>query len=211
MKKIYLIITLILIVGALTIGYNYWINTPEYSLLQIQKSIENKDRYLFEKHVDTENIIEGVIADITEVFLEEINEEANTDTSFFDTEVLAQGLVVLLKPVIASAIIEGFDEFWEKNIERIPSGHESGTTSSGDNTDFLKTIAGSAEMTYLNKNGNMARVGFELTNSDTSEKTLLELKLIKTENYWKISEISNLQELLRGEKDNIRDLIDIDG
>ena len=58
MKKNIIIIA-ILVIGIF--GYNYWINTPQYSLLQIQKSVDTKDRFLFDKYVDTNGIIEEVV------------------------------------------------------------------------------------------------------------------------------------------------------
>ena len=50
MKKNIIIIA-ILFIGVF--GYNYWINTPQYSLIQIQKAIDTKDKFLFDKYVDT--------------------------------------------------------------------------------------------------------------------------------------------------------------
>ena len=66
-----IIIAAIIVIGLF--GYNYWINTPQYSLLQIQKSVENKDRLLFEKHVDSRKIIEEIVDDISEMFIDEVD------------------------------------------------------------------------------------------------------------------------------------------
>ena len=116
MKKNIIIIT-ILIIGVF--GYNYWVNTPYYSLLQIQKSVDTKDRFLFDKYVDTNGIITEVIEDLSKIFIEEMDTQESSEYSFFDPSVLAAGLVSLFQPAIENAIEEGFDEFWEDEVETV--------------------------------------------------------------------------------------------
>ena len=72
MKKNFLIATTISVIALGAFGYNFWINSPQYSLLQIQKSIENKDRFLFDKYVDTNGITEDIIVVLTKIFIEEM-------------------------------------------------------------------------------------------------------------------------------------------
>ena len=55
MKK--LLVGSIVIAGIAYETYNYWKQTPEYSLLQIKLALETKDSYLFEKHVDLDRLI----------------------------------------------------------------------------------------------------------------------------------------------------------
>ena len=118
MKK-NIIITAILFIGIF--GYIYWINTPQYSLLQIQKSFDAKDRILFDKYVDTNGIIEELVEDLSKLFIEEMDTEESYEYSFFDPQILATGLVSLFRPAIENAIEEGFDEFWEDEIETVGS------------------------------------------------------------------------------------------
>jgi hypothetical protein len=118
-----LIILLLLAAGI--VGYNYWVNTPQYSLLQIQKSVENKDRFLFEKYVDSDQIIEEIVEDISKIFIERMGAEDNAEYSFFNPQILAAGLVSLFKPTIENAIEDGFDDFWEDKIENIEDSNES--------------------------------------------------------------------------------------
>ena len=94
MKKIIIIIA-ILVLGVF--GYSYWINTPQYSLMQIQKSIDTKDKFLFDKYVDTNEIIE------------EMDAQESYEYSFLDPQVLTAGLVSLFQPAIENAIEEGFE------------------------------------------------------------------------------------------------------
>ena len=85
-----IIIAAILVIGLF--GYNYWINTPQYSLLQIQKSVENKDRLLFEKHVDSQKIIEEIVDDISEMFIDEVDNGQSNEYSLLNPAFWASGL-----------------------------------------------------------------------------------------------------------------------
>ena len=71
MKRISIVsIILAALLLAGEVGYNYWINTPQYSLIQIQKSVHEKDRLLFDKYVDTDGIIEELVDDLSKFFIE---------------------------------------------------------------------------------------------------------------------------------------------
>ncbi len=194
-----IIIAAILVIGL--IGYNYWINTPQYSLLQIQKSVENKDRLLFEKHVDSQKIIEEIVDDISEMFIDEVDNGQSNEYSLLNPAFWASGLTSIFKPTIESVIEEAFDDFWEHEIENFDSYESS--------SEF-GNIVGSFQMSYIKKDGKVAKLGLVAIDPLTSDEVNLELKLNKIENYWRITQISNLEELLKSRMDEVGELIDFD-
>lgn len=194
-----IIIAAILVIGLF--GYNYWINTPQYSLLQIQKSVENKDRLLFEKHVDSQKIIEEIVDDISEMFIDEVDNGQSNEYSLLNPAFWASGLTSIFKPTIESVIEEAFDDFWEHEIENFDSYESS--------SEF-GNIVGSFEISYIKKDGKVARLGLVAIDPLTSDEVNLEFKLNKIENYWRITEISNLEELLKSRMDDVGELIDFD-
>ena len=194
-----IIIAAILVIGLF--GYNYWINTPQYSLLQIQKSVENKDRLLFEKHVDSKKIIEEIVDDISEMFIDEVDNGQSNEYSLLNPAFWASGLTSILKPTIESVIEEAFDDFWEHEIENFDSYESS--------SEF-GNIVGSFEISYIKKDGTVARLGLVAIDPLTSDEVNLEFKLNKIENYWRITQISNLEELLKSRMDEVGELIDFD-
>tara|TARA_Y100000996_G_scaffold397858_1_gene365326 strand:+ start:1023 stop:1631 length:609 start_codon:yes stop_codon:yes gene_type:complete len=194
-----IIIAAILVIGLF--GYNYWINTPQYSLLQIQKSVENKDRLLFEKHVDSQKIIEEIVDDISEMFIDEVDNGQSNEYSLLNPAFWASGLTSILKPTIESVIEEAFDDFWEHEIENFDSYESS--------SEF-GNIVSSFEMSYIKKDGKVAKLGLVAIDPLTSDEVNLEFKLNKIENYWRITEISNLEELLKSRMDDVGELIDFD-
>ena len=201
MKKSIIIIAIIAIIVIGVFGYNYWINTPQYSLLQIQKSVDTKDRILFDKYVDTNGIIEEIVEDLSKLFIEEMDAEESSEFSFFDPQVLAAGFLSLFQPVIENAIEEGFDEFWEDEVETVEIKESK--------SDFTNNLD-SFEMSYLKKDGKIAKLGLEREDPDSGKIVKIELKLNKIEDYWRITQISNLQDLLRQNMDKVEELIDLD-
>lgn len=199
MMKKSIIIIAIIVIGVF--GYNYWINTPQYSLLQIQKSVDTKDRVLFDKYVDTNGIIEEIVEDLSKLFIEEMDAEESSEFSFFDPQVLAAGFLSLFQPVIENAIEEGFDEFWEDEVETVEIKESK--------SDFRNNLD-SFEMSYLKKDGKIAKLGLEREDPDSGRIVKIEFKLNKIENYWRITQISNLQDLLRQNMDKVEELIDLD-
>ena len=195
-KNIITIATTITIIVIGVFGYNYWINTPQYSLLQIQKSVDTKDRFLFDKYVDTNGIIKEVVEDLSKIFIEEMDTQGSSELYFFDPQILATGLVSLFKPAIENAIERGFDEFWEDEVETIESTAE------------LKNNIESFEISYIKREGKIAKLVLEAEDPDSGEITKLEFKLNKTDNYWRITQISNLEDILRQNMDEIEGLID---
>ena len=194
-----IIIAAILVIGLF--GYNYWINTPQYSLLQIQKSVENKDRLLFEKHVDSRKIIEEIVDDISEMFIGEVDNGQSNEYSLLNPAFWASGLTSIFKPTIESVIEEAFDDFWEHEIENIDN-YESSSE--------LGNIVGSFQMSYIKKDGKVAKLGLVAIDPLTGDEVNLEFKLNKIENYWRITQISNLEELLKSRMDDVGELIDFD-
>ena len=195
MKKIIIIIA-ILVLGVF--GYSYWINTPQYSLMQIQKSIDTKDKFLFDKYVDTNEIIEEAVEDISKIFIEEMDAQESYEYSFLDPQVLTAGLVSLFQPAIENAIEEGFEEFWEDEVETVES-----QTDFKNNLNFF-------EVSYLVRDGKVAKLGLVGEDPDSGLKVEIEFKLNKIENYWRITQISNLEDLLRQNIDQLDELIDLD-
>lgn len=195
MKKIIIAIIIFIIIAG---GYNFWINTPQYSLYQIQKSIDTKDRVLFDKYVDTNGIIEEVVEDISELFIEEMETEESSEYTFFDPKVLAAGFVSLFQPAIESAIKETFDEFWEDEVESVESKAD------------LKSNLESFEVSYITRDGKIAKLGLEGEDFDSGEIIKLEFKLNKIENYWRVTQITNLQDTLRQNLDQVEELINLD-
>ena len=139
-----------------------------------------------------------MVEDISELFIEEMETEESSEYSFFDPKVLAAGFVSLFQPAIESAIKESFDEFWEDEVESVESKAD------------LKFNLESFEVSYITRDGKIAKLGLEGEDFDSGEIIKLEFKLNKIENYWRVTQITNLQDTLRQNLDQVEELINLD-
>ena len=193
-KKILIGLGIIAIVGYA--GFNYWKTLPEYSLLQIQEAIETKDVYLFKKYVDVENILEHGIDDILEAAIKESKDSLEED-SLFDTSLFAKGMVELIKPAAISYLRKEIDKYIEEennNKKVIDKTIEVPILGGFDSTKF-KSSLGSARMSYLTKENKVALLGLEFVGED-GDNSVIEFRLRKYEDFWRITEMTNLEEIL---------------
>ena len=198
MKTILISITIIsILVLSSFLGFNYWKSTPEYSLLKIKDAIDTKDVYLFKKYVDLETVVERAV----DVFLEkslESMEEKKDENAFFDISSFAKGLAKLMKPALVKGLInqvekyvegeEGINKSLDENDQTIPALQDLDLSSK-------RNILNNGKKKYLKKDRKVARLGMEFQGKD-GEIIQIELKLGKYEDYWRITEIVNLIELV---------------
>jgi hypothetical protein len=184
LKKNIITLTFIFIGLSGIIGCSNSTDTPQYSWKQIQKSINNKDRLLFDKYVDSDQLIDGAVKDIANLLFEQIELEESADDSFFSAKNIMSGLNMLLQPAIKYDIAKDFDEFWENETEAC--FYELYCL----NLEFI-------EIAYLKEDENVANLGIKTTDLNSGEIIIIEFKLIKFENYWRVTRVANLEEMLQ--------------
>jgi hypothetical protein len=194
-----MIIGVLVVLGLAGAGYNYWLQTPEYSLLQIKEAIDTKDRYLFEKHVDLDRIVSQAVGSFLEFSLSESN--ANNGESMNQLgEQLGAGILKSMTP-LATSLLKDFiaDQFEEESVSDSTDREKSAASNlfsiDSQQRESLKNSLASAKKKYLTKEGKDSFLGIEITNSKSSERIVAEFRLQKKDNYWVVSEISNLEEL----------------
>ena len=68
---------------------------------------------------------------------------------------------------------------------------------SKENSIGIRESLTTAKHEYIRQDGNKAFLGVSIVSKETAQTLLLEFKLQKRENYWRITELSNLETLLR--------------
>lgn len=174
MKKA--LITLSITAIAAISGYMYWLQTPQYSLIQIQDALKNKDIYAFQQYVD----IDGIINRGVDVYV--VHGMKGEDSGF--GQAFAVGMVEMMKPnLIARAKSEviGFVE----------------SKSSVNNSMRQKYDEGGVAIDYdIRKQGNIAFLIIDIKNLETNKSMTAEFKLRKVGDYWRVIEFSNLNDIL---------------
>tara|TARA_B100001013_G_scaffold303502_1_gene205678 strand:- start:251 stop:895 length:645 start_codon:yes stop_codon:yes gene_type:complete len=198
MRKTLISITIVsILVLASFLGFNYWKSTPEYSLLQIKAAIDTKDVYLFKKYVDLETIVERSVDVALERSLENM-EEKKDENIFLDTSSFAKGLVKLMKPSIVNGLVNKVEKYVEgkENLnKRLVKNDRTITALQDLDLSSKRNMLNNGKKKYLKKDRKAARLGMEFQDKD-GEIIQIELKLRKYEDYWRVTEIANLSELV---------------
>lgn len=198
MKKTLISITIVsILLLASFLSFNYWKSTPEYSLLQIKDAIDTKDVYLFKKYVDLETIVERSVDVVLERSLENM-EEKKDENIFLDTSSFAKGLVKLMKPSIVNSLVNKVEKYVEgkENLNKRLIKNDRTITALQDlDLSSKRNMLNNGKKKYLKKDRKAARLGMEFQGKDC-EIIQIELKLKKYEDYWRVTEIANLSELV---------------
>tara|TARA_B100000963_G_C22459830_1_gene595125 strand:+ start:100 stop:843 length:744 start_codon:yes stop_codon:yes gene_type:complete len=182
-------------------GFKYWQTQPSYSLLKIQESIETKNSDLFYKHVDIENILAEFYEDLYELFEEYFSDNFDSDqtSDLFNAKSMAENSFSYMKPGIESAIEQGLGKIWNENdSEEALSEYYSGEYIESAN-DMLAT----AELAYINKDGDKAYLGISMYEAKSGQELVTEFELTKVENYWQVTKWSNFKELTKEAIDDV--------
>jgi len=198
-----LVLSVIGCAGLLALGaWYYWSGTIYHSLSQLSRAIKTYDRYLFEKHVDLENVTRRFIDDLLDVSAEELQGQATGTWEEIGTA-LGITFVQLIKPRLVDEVQHGV-------IRAI----ESGTLVRGQITltnpspsdqlgNAAAQIAGTIPEVRPLRLGKISASGIRATvelsmlpdKSDTPQT--VRLRFIRTpERYWRTTEIENAKDLL---------------
>ena len=178
-------------------GFLYWQTTPEYSLLKIQEAIETKDSYLFKKHVDVENLIERTIDKIFENSIAKREKEPDKESSFPNlSSGVAEGIIEAIKPVAINFLTNEIEKYIEG--ESADDSTSNGLLSLPAFEKFdvrkIESILSSAQKKYLTKEEKVALLGLEFEDAQ-GELRVIEFKLRKFEDYWRLTELSNFDDI----------------
>ena len=200
MKKltILLVVTIMVILGL--IGVFYWQSTrnPRYSLLQVQKAINQNDLVNFKKYVDIEGISNSLIDQALKMAAEQEQSEDEWEQL---GDAIARGFIELLKPRLSELIqlqivklVEtGEHEFREQTTD--PGDPEVSISDIWDKAEGDKAVFQGIE--YIKREGKIAYVGLKFFYEEYDADLILDLKMRDMGSYWQIAEFSNLAEFLK--------------
>jgi len=176
LKIIFVAIGIIVLFGVIGGGY-YWISgTPQYSLYQIGRAVENRDSETFYKYVDIDSVVNSFTDWAWKEMEEMMAEEKPEDEWASWGYELGKGFAELMMPAMKERIKEGLRSEITKTIEGTEEGMQ----------EAFKKI--SYKDIKIERSGKIANV--EILNFLESDISL-KLKMRQaTERYWKVVEIN---------------------
>ena len=197
MKKWFSIILFLLIIVISGIFFWKLMISPRYSLKQLDQAISEHDVIAFNKYVDLDATIDGLIVQTWQYYTSD--EEIGSRWSEIRNEI-SNSLLSVVKPNLKELIKKEVLDYiatgqWTSN----EAGKENKISSIVKRVDKEKIDPeqwDQQSINYTEINGNIAHVG--LTYFDKAKETnfLLEVKMRNMKGYWQMIEISNVAQIL---------------
>ncbi|UOR04843.1 DUF2939 domain-containing protein [Hymenobacter aerilatus] len=194
MKKAFLLVTLL---SVLIGGYWYYRTTaagPKYSLLKAAAAVQSHDVAAFEQYVDVESIASDIVDQVTT--------QRTTLKLLNPGGVAFMSSLRLLKPQLAAAAREEVQRYVE-------TGSVEAATAAQSKRPLNVSILGLAgkmvspdskfkDVKYVKEESSeQALVGLEFTQPAYDTTLVLELKMIKRDDHWQVTQVTNTDELIR--------------
>ncbi len=195
-KKLILLISVIAVVISFCgyLAFNYWKNTPEYSMMKIIESIKEHDVELFNKYVDMENATNRLIDDIMEISINKMQSQNQWEKL---GQEIGKGLVNFIKPQIVSNFKGQVERYIETgDFVNTEGGQEQANIFS---LQELQSRIGNTfkKIKFRKSEGKIALLGIVIFNKNLGKEVTIDLKFRKKEQgYWQLVEISNISKLL---------------
>ena len=189
MKK--LIVLVLIIVTVFGFGsYRYYQTTATYSLNLIRESVENHDWHEFSKRVDVDTILND---GLDEIIYSQLESDSLAEKF---TKQITGGLVQMLKP----SIVEKIKTDLQTTIQTVEEKAGIIVEDKDEPNNFKKRFefGGIDSADYEN---DLANVRIKIHDNLDDRDMFIELQMIKLDDgTWKVSKISNLNEILKGVK-----------
>lgn len=198
-------IGLVLLVVLLLASLGAWLyvtGTPQYSLRQVAKAVEGRDRAMFERYVDVERTVGSAIDGVMDAFLRQAIDSASQSDNPFAVigATLGAAMIENVKPAAVRAatktILDGVesgsiaDAFREAGGEGQAVGPLNLTSSASlDDARFMG-------VTRVDKSNGHAVVGLAIRYEVLDTTLVLHIEMEKGDGRWRIVGVKDLGEFL---------------
>ncbi|UYZ58397.1 DUF2939 domain-containing protein [Hymenobacter latericus] len=192
------ILVLLLLVVLAVGGYWYYRTVaagPKFALAKAAKAVHDHDVASFEKYVDIQSVASSLVDQVAEQ--DQLLGLLNANSG----GLLMRGALNLAKPQLASVARKevqhyvatgSFDANANNEFERIVKFSLAGLASR-----IVSPESSFKGVKYLKEQGELALVGLEFTQPKLDTTLVLELQMRDRGDYWQVTEITNLGEVLR--------------
>ncbi|GAA4390403.1 DUF2939 domain-containing protein [Hymenobacter koreensis] len=193
MKRLLLVLLLIAVVAGGYWFYRDLTTGPKYALAQAAKAVNDHDVATFEKYVNVESVTGSLVDQVTA--------QSSILGMLNPASFLTKGALGLAKPQIARAARKEVQHFVE-------TGSLEAAAESTPQRLVKVSMAGLASkvvspessfkgVKYVNEQGEQALVGLEFTQPKFDTTMVLEVKMRDRGDYWQVTEVTNLGEMLK--------------
>jgi hypothetical protein len=195
-NKFYIFVILLIIVFS---GFFLWrmMVSPQYSLRQLEKAMDEQNVTAFNKYVAVDEVVDSIVVQTWEYYTSK--EETGSRWSEIRNEI-GNTLLSVVKPNLKEIIKKEL-------LDYIATGQWSSSEEEKENNISSIVIQVIKEkidpeqwdqqsINYTEINGNIAQVGLTYLDKKKEANFLLEVKMRNMNGYWQIIEISNVAQIL---------------
>lgn len=190
-------IVLLLVLAALAVGgYLYYQSLkagPKYALLQAANAARTHDMATFERYVDVESVTGSLVDQVTT--------QGSALGLLNPGGMMFKGALRLLKPQLAQAARKEVQHYIEKGTLDPSADTEPQrlvkVSMAGLATKVVSPDSKFKDVKYVNEQGDQALVGLEFTQPKYDTTMVLELKMLRRDDHWQVTEITNTGELIK--------------
>lgn len=182
-----------------TIKKEQYRRTPEYSMTQVRKAIKSRDMVSFERYVDVDRLVDGLVDQVWAVNRLKRNAADKKDLL---TELMDDELLSVSREQVADAArcqLVGYVE--SGRFKRDKAGSDCERAEQFLSKIWNEAIAGYAtfrEIEYVQKqNGGLARVGLSVEFDNSDRGFVLDLLMKDRGEYWQVTSLNNFPEFVR--------------
>ena len=195
MKKMLLFALLLALVGG---GYYYYRTLrggPSGSLIAAAAAVQTHDMATFEKYVDVSSVTSHLVDDVTQ--------QSSALTSLMPGgSLMMGGALKLLKPALAKAAHNEVQRYVETgSLEAAAAAAPKRLMNISLTGLASKVVSPDSEfkgVKYTREEGDNAFVGLEVTQPRYDTTMVVEVKMHRQGDHWRMTQITNGGELLRG-------------
>lgn len=195
MKKILLLVLLIALAAAGYYYYNSLKNGPSGALASAAAAVQAHDMVGFEKYVDISSVTSHLVDDVTQ--------QGSALTSLLPGGSLATGLAMrMLKPTLAKAAHKEVQRYVETgSLEAAAAAAPKRLVNISLTGLASKVVSPDSKfkgVKYTREEGDNAYVGLEVSQPRYDTTMVVEVKMRRQGDHWRMTQITNSAELLRG-------------
>ena len=195
MKKLLLLVLLLALVGG---GYYYYRTLksgPNGALVAAAAAVQTHDMASFEKYVDVNSVTSHLVDDVTQ--------QGSALTSLMPGGSLVMGGAMrLIKPALAKAAHNEVQRYVETgSLEAAAAAAPKRLVNISLTGLASKVVSPESEfkgIKYTREEGDNAFVGLEVSQPKYDTTMVVEVKLRRQGDHWRMTQITNSAELLRG-------------
>ncbi|WP_162910788.1 DUF2939 domain-containing protein [Hymenobacter oligotrophus] len=195
MKRILVLLLLIVLAVGGYLYYRSVTTGPKYALAKAAKAVHDHDVASFEKYVDVQSVSSRLVDQVAAQ--DEVLGLLGANTN----SLMLRGALNLAKPQLAQAARKevqhyvatgSFDANASNELERVVKLSLAGLASR-----IVTPESSFKGVKYLQEQGELALVGLEFTQPKLDTTLVLELQMRDRGDYWQVTEITNLGEVLQ--------------